>query len=71
MISVILFTEFKYNTASLDSIVTRFPLSSNLMWIFYDMYYLEYITALGDLLLVLSNLTIVIYWIIKYIKLLF
>ena len=43
-------------------------ISSNLMWIFYDMYYLEYITALGDLLLVLSNLTIVIYWIIKYIK---
>ena len=42
---------------------------SNFMWIYYDLYYLEYVTALGDLLLVLSNLSIVIFWIIKYISL--
>ena len=43
-------------------------ISSNLMWIFYDLYYLEYVTALGDLLLVISNLSIVVYWLIKYAK---
>ncbi len=42
--------------------------ASNFLWIFYDLYYLEYITALGDLLLVISNLSIVVYGIYKYIK---
>ena len=40
--------------------------TSNFMWIFYDLYYLEYVTALGDALLVISNLTIIAVWGIKY-----
>ena len=39
---------------------------SNFMWLFYDLYYLEYVTAIGDALLVISNLTIVAVWGIKY-----
>ena len=41
---------------------------SNLLWIFYDLYYLEYITALGDLIIVISNLSIIIYGIHKYLN---
>ena len=41
---------------------------SNFLWLFYDLYYLEYVTALGDLLLVISNLTIVVFWIYKYLR---
>lgn len=41
--------------------------ASNFLWIFYDLYYLEYITALGDFFLVMSNLSIVLYGTYKYI----
>ena len=41
---------------------------SNALWIFYDLYFLEYVTVLGDLFLVISNLTIVIYGVHKYLN---
>ena len=41
---------------------------SNLLWIYYDLYFLEYITALGDFFLVISNLSIILYGLYKYIN---
>ena len=41
---------------------------SNALWIYYDLYFLEYITALGDFFLVVSNASIIIYGIYKYIN---
>ncbi|MBR6072714.1 MAG: YgjV family protein [Bacilli bacterium] len=51
-----------------NKIMVACGIISNLMWIIYDVYYLEYITALGDLFLVISNLSIVFHGIIKYIN---
>ena len=49
-----------------NKIMVLTGVASNSLWLFYDLYYLEYVTAIGDLLLVISNLTIVFYGVYKY-----
>lgn len=41
---------------------------SNALWIYYDLYFLEYVTALGDFFLVVSNASIILYGLYKYIN---
>ena len=49
-----------------NKIMVLTGITSNFLWIFYDLYYLEYITAIGDFFLVASNLSIVLYGTYKY-----
>ena len=41
---------------------------SNALWIIYDLYYLDYIVVLTDLMLVISNLSILIYGYTKFLN---
>lgn len=41
---------------------------SNTLWIIYDLYYLDYIVVLTDLMLVISNLSILIYGYTKFLN---